>query len=469
VRVRFVAAVALRYFQARRRSAGAASTALSVLGVAVGVMTLVAVLGVMNGFQLGFIESILEVSSYHLQVEGDLPPALLPGVLARLRGLPAVRAAVPFAEQQVIMEGRYQGQRGCLIRRLPESVAELDPGFRGRLEMVEGSFDLGQRRSLLLGVELARHLGVSVGDTVSVLALEGGSFSAFAPVRRTYLVAGLFKSGYYDFDLGWAFGSLEDLWADSAPAGTEGAAAGGAAAGDAGAGREADAAASRAASGAAPPPALTIGVKIRNRFRDREAAAEVRRALGERGYRVVSWREFNRAFFGALRTEKVMMMVLVGLIFVVVGFHIYHSLRRSVRERFEEIGVLKALGASDASVQNVFVLEGLLIGLAGGGLGLVAGLLVSANINALFAGVEAVVNFFAVLVLRLLSPLAGIRGEPFSLFSPAYFYISEIPSRVLFHEAFLIVLFAIASCSLAALFAARRVRAVRPAEVLRYE
>ncbi|MBN1837677.1 MAG: ABC transporter permease [Spirochaetales bacterium] len=438
---RFVIAVALRYFRARRRS-GAASTALSILGVAVGVMTLTAVLGVMNGFQLGFIESILEVSSYHLQLEGPEDPEPL---LAELRALRNVEAVVPFREEQVIVEGLYEDQRGCLLRRLPEAVESLDPGFRERLEIVEGRFDLAQRRGIVLGSELARHLGVGPGDTVSVIALGGASFASLEPERRTYLVTGLFKSGYYDFDLGWAFASLEDARADAAVA-----APGAGAAADRG-------------------PALKVGIKIRNRFRDQESLAEIRALVGQRGYAVASWREFNRAFFGALRTEKIMMMVLVGLIFVVVGFNIYHSLRRAIRERYEDIGVLKALGASDLAVQYVFVFEGLLIGLAGGGIGLLLGLLIAVNINWVFAAAERIVNLLAGLFFRLAAPLAGGGGEPFSLFSPAYFYISEIPSRVLFHETLLIVLFAVGSCTLAALFASSRAGSVRPAEVLRYE
>jgi lipoprotein-releasing system permease protein len=365
-----------------------------------------------------------------------------------------VTAAVPFREEQAIAAGVYADQRGCLIRRVPEAVETVDPGFRARLDMVEGSFDLSQRRGLVLGVELARHLGVSAGDAVSMISLDAGSGEGAGPggvpepATRTYLVTGLFRSGYYDFDLGLAFASLEDALLD---AGQGAAAAGG------------------SPSPGEPGLPVKIGVKIGNRFRDQEAAARIRSLLGDRAYRVSSWREFNRAFFGALRTEKIMMMVLVGLIFVVVGFNIYHSLRRSIRERYEDIGILKALGAPERSVQAVFVLEGLLIGTVGGGIGLALGLLISANVNWVFSAVEGVVNVLASLLLRLSSPLSRTGGETFSLFSPAYFYIDRIPSRVLFRETLMIVLFAVCSCTLAAWFASSRVRRVRPAEVLRYE
>ena len=102
-----------------------------------------------------------------------------------------------------------------------------------------------------------------------------------------------------------------------------------------------------------------------------------------------SWRTYNKSFFDALFMEKLMMMVLVGLIFIVVGFNVYHSLRRSVHERMEEIAVLKAVGVPPGRIQAIFVLEGLIIGVSGALGGLVAGLLVAMNVNGVFALVEA--------------------------------------------------------------------------------
>jgi lipoprotein-releasing system permease protein len=167
--------------------------------------------------------------------------------------------------------------------------------------------------------------------------------------------------------------------------------------------------------------------------------------------------------------EKIMMTVLIGLIFVVVGFNIHHSLRRAVRERYEEIGVLKALGASDPAVRRIFILEGLLIGTIGASAGLLLGLLISANINSVFNFAEMLVNAVIGFADLLLFPLLRSSTGRFSLFSPAYFYITEVPSTVLLREAVLIVVFAVFAPTVAAAAAAARVREVRPAEVLRYE
>jgi lipoprotein-releasing system permease protein len=180
----------------------------------------------------------------------------------------------------------------------------------------------------------------------------------------------------------------------------------------------------------------------------------------------VSWRAFNRSIFGALRLEKTLMMLLVGLIFVVVGGNIYQSLRRSVVERTEEIAVLKALGAPPASIRTVFTLEGLLIGVLGGVIGVTLGLLVSENVNGVFALAEWTVNA----VTGALQLLGGAIGEGrFTIFSPAYFYITEVPTRAVLWETVGIFLFAMVSATAAAYFASFRVARIKPAEVLRNE
>ncbi len=475
MRLRFILYVAWRTFRARRRSSGIASSLLSVLGVGVGVMVLTSVLGVMNGFQLGFIESILEVSSYHLQISRPDGRPLPPEALQAVARVPGVMALVGWSESQAIAEGSFGRQRGCLVRGLPEDVRERDAGFRQAVRMAEGSFDLAGRNSIVLGVELARLLGVSVGEPITLLTLSGQAYSRLIPVRREFWVSGLFRTGYYEFDSSLALISLP--------------------------------AAGATFWGGQEPP-LTYGIKLADRFRDRQTAAAVRVVLGvgpgavpagapKRSAfagatggqpsaelretrsvsgrlavpdaRVASWREYNRAFFGALLMEKIVMVVLIGLIFVVVGFNIYHTLRRAVRERYEEISLLKALGSPTASVRFIFILDGFLIGLLGGLFGLATGLLITGNINQVFGLVESAVNFTAWLVQGLLFPLSGGAGEGFSIFSPTYFYLLEVPSRVLFPEALLIVLFGLFSSTTAAFLASMRVAEIRPVEILRYE
>ena len=160
------------------------------------------------------------------------------------------------------------------------------------------------------------------------------------------------------------------------------------------------------------------------------------------------------------------------MIFVVVAVNIYQSLRRSVVERTEEIGVLKAIGAPPLPLQLVFILEGLWIGLAGGLLGLGLGLLVSLNINELFRLAEIVVNAVAYAgqwIVGLVTGSGDGATGAFSIFSPAYFYLDEVPAVIVPVEVMAIVIFAILSATIAAWVASRRVSSIAPAAVLRYE
>jgi lipoprotein-releasing system permease protein len=164
------------------------------------------------------------------------------------------------------------------------------------------------------------------------------------------------------------------------------------------------------------------------------------------------------------------MFILVGLIFIVVGLNISQAQRRIVLERREEIGLLRALGASNTAVRLVFVWDGFIIGLAGACLGLIPGLLIAFNIPAVFSFLEEAVNFFIAMLNTLFDFFGANAGAgEFALFSPQIFYIKEIPSRIIPQEVVLIFLFGFFSALFAAWFASGRVAGVKPAEVLRYE
>ena len=428
---RWVLFVSARHLRTRRRSRGNTASVLSIAGIAAGVMTLIAVLAVMNGFQLGTIEDILEINSYHLRVRPEEGGANAEGEIS---DLPGVSVALPFVDVQTIIRGFFVQPQPVAVRAVPANALNRDPGLAASLEIVAGSFDLVDPASVVIGSELSRVLGVAVGDTVSLLNVADGELDLRNPVEIPFTVTGIYQTGFLEFDLSWGFVSLADA---------------------------------RAALDIREP--AVIGVKLENRFRDAEAAARVARRLDAAGIEasVVSWREFNRSIFGALRVEKVLMMLLLGLIFVVVGVNIYQSLKRRIVERTEEIGILKAVGARPRSVQAVFVLEGLLIGLVGGTIGTVFGLLVSENVNELFRLAESLINSIALIGTRLLQSVS--RSARFELFSPTYFYLEEVPSRVLFPEVLGIFLFAVLSSTVAAYVASVRTARIRPAAVFRYE
>jgi lipoprotein-releasing system permease protein len=424
--------VASRYVG--RNRGNSPSPVFAILGIATGVLALTVIIAVMNGFQLGFIESILEISSYHVRVSG-LPPdkADLLADLLTEGEIPGLRAAVPFCEFQALIRGSRGSQRGLLIRALPPEALEKDQGMASRLEFEAGAFNLEGGRSILLGTELARSLGVRLGDRITLFSVDD-IFGGEAELNA-FTVTGTFRTGYYDYDMALGFVNLE--------AGLE-------------------------LSGGE----VVLGLKIRNRWQDSAAMTALgafisRSPLSPEAPRLSSWRDYNRAFFGALRTEKLCMFILVGLIFIVVGLNIFQGQRRAVLERREEIGLLRAVGAGDLSVRLVFVWDGFLIGLSGAGAGAILGLLIAGNIPFFFGAVEGFINRCRDIINYLFGSLSG-TGD-FTVFSPAVFYIREIPSRIIPGEVFLIFMFGFLSALAAAWFASGRASRIKPAEVLRDE
>ena len=441
----WIAFVAARYMWRGRKKSPA--SVLSVLGIAVGVLALTIILAVMNGFQLGFIENILEISSAHMRVH-NVPLERQSDAIKALSETPALTSVLPFRELHILARGSLQAPRGALIRGVPADALQRDRTLAARLAIEEGSFDLQPRdtgKTIVIGVEMARHLFLGLGDEVSLLSISGGVFSGLAEeddsTNRNYTISGLFRSGSYEYDLTWAFINIDDA---------------------------------RALDAEEALPVL--GIKLKNRWQDQRALDDVKKTLAAiglteaEGIAFSSWRDYNRAFFSALRTEKLMMNILVGLIFVVVGLNIFQSQRRIVLERREEIGLLRAVGATDMAVRFVFVLDGFIIGLSGGILGLALALPIALNIQTVFTFLENTINTFMFAIQDLVYRLGWIiDAQEFAVFSGYIFYIKEIPSRIIPHEVALIFLFGFLSALLASWFASAKVSSTLPAEVLRYE
>ena len=434
-RLSWVGRLSERHVRSRRESDRNTATRLSVVGIAVGVMALVTVLSVMNGFQLETIEAMIEVNSYHVRIDGAAASTLDAGELESIRELPGVRAAVPFSETETILRGFFESTRGAVVRALPEDAFDRDEGLERRIEVVDGRVDLAESGAIMLGSELRRRLGVRVGDSVSLLTLAPAAREGASRVPReaSLEVIGSFRTGFFEYDSGWAFISRHTA---ESIIGVD----------------ESD---------------RHIGIKLDDRFADRRGAALIARELDLYGDALSTWRDYNRAIFGALRTEKVTMTLLLGLIFIVVAGNIYQSLRRSVHDRAEEIAILKAMGARPVDIQMVFVIEGVGTGLIGGVAGLTLGLAASANVNRLFAFAERAVNVALGAAETVLGPIIG--GAQLQMFSPQIFYITEVPVSVVFTEVVGILFFAVTCSVLAAWLASLRAARVKPAEVLRNE
>lgn len=429
--------LARRWFGARRQGGGGAASLLAAAGIGIGVATLVLVLGVMNGFQQGYIDTILEVSSYHLRLEpepGSTDALRLEALARELRRLPGARSVSVFATGHAILSSRDGRSQAVELRALPQGGAREDPGLLSALGLSRPE-ELEPGSGIIIGAELGRWLGLEPGERASLLAVGSSEAEGVFTKTRELRVAGSFRSEYFAFDSGLAFVSLEggeEAWKP------------------------------------------VLGIKLQDRYALDAFRARARPLLEAAGFDpalLVDWRSYNRSFFGALRTEKLAMLLLVSLIFAVVGVNIFHAMRRAVAERMEEIAVLRALGASPGDIRLAFVLDGFVVGSAGCLAGLLLGLALAVNVNEVFALAESLVNGS----LSLLSAALGLLGlgsgggEEFRVFSRQYFYLTEVPVRLLYPEILFISVAAIGSAALAAGGAALASSRMNPAEVLRYE
>ncbi|MDR3301333.1 MAG: FtsX-like permease family protein [Spirochaetaceae bacterium] len=441
----WVGFVACRY-TSNKASRSSASSTLAILEIAVGVLALTVIIAVMNGFQLGYIESILEVSSYYVRVDNF--PADNTDVIDKIKKLSGVRSVVSFKETEGIMRGLINGaQSPVVLRGLPSSVFSIDEGMKDQLKIVDSVVQskddmIATTNAILLGSELARMIGVDAGDAVEFISMADLFSSDEELQNSSFIVTGIFKSGYYQYDLNWGFINLNTAL-DIESAGET----------------------------------LTLGIKLLNRYQDLKAVSEIRgiinaelseETIQKNNIAVSSWRDYNKAFFGALRTEKLLMFVLVGLIFIVVALNIFQAQRRSVLERSEEIGLLRAVGASDFQVRCIFTFNGILIGFIGASSGMALALLISTHIQKFFSLIETIVSLLMRCIYRVAYGSIA-SGADFAIFNRKIFYLDGITSRIMTSDIIIIYLFGLLSAVFAAWFASKRIARINPADVLRYE
>ncbi len=450
----FVFFTAFRYLKARRKSKGFMSSLLSILGVALGLVVLTTVIAVMNGFQYNYINNLLEISSYHVQITSPDGTPLPPENLDRIRKLPGITSVVPFREFLAIFDRASERSSTMFgpVRAVDVAASLKDKSFMrhlygekyaaDELDEMQSDFAIQPPGTVAVGYLLAAYLGVQKGSeiilsSIDQVSLSSGRDDSIDVASRRLRVASVFKSGYRDIDEYYLFIAL----ANSGPFFPAG-----------------------------KPYPLQYGIKLANRFNDLETAERIRALPGLAEYEVKTWRDFNKSYFGALLMEKVAMLFLVGLIFIVVGFGIFNSLRRIVYEKYEDIAVLKAVGAAPGAIRAIFVLEGLLIGLFGGVSGVFVGLFLSTNIDGLFSVIFDGINVLLRFVEQAVGNFVPIYIEQVeSPFSPRIFYFKSVPSVIIPEEVVFMFLFAVVSAVGAAFLASKKISEVAPAEVLRYE
>ncbi|MBQ8385483.1 MAG: ABC transporter permease [Spirochaetaceae bacterium] len=426
--MRWIIFISRRFAKVDRSGRSAVTGFLASLSICFGVMTLIVTVSVMNGFQMGFIDSIMEISSAHVRItlgeeygQQELEDFCFQPSLG-------VVSVEPMYEAQSLLATPSGRQSASLIRAVSPDILYRDPGLAKELRMISGSFDLSRPGYIILGSELARQLGVRVGSTVNMLALSGGSDVDLISDNRIFVVSGIFSCGYAEINSSFSFISLE--------------------AGQQFFGRDA---------------VRLLSLKLKNPEADVQVIHQLENSFP--GLQTESWRSYNRSFFGALKIEKNLLMMLVFLIFVVVGVNIFNGMRRMVFERRSEIAVLSALGGRKREVQLIFIIRGLLTGLGGAIPGLLLGMMLCVRMELVFAIIAKVSYWFQYLVTMATNPAMAIYVRE----NPMYQVYASIPARMMPAEIVFITIFGVFSALAASWVASRKVLSMTLSEVLHYE
>ena len=397
------------------------------LGIGFGVMALIVIISVMNGFQSTSIDTLMEISSFHVRVNAN-DKSNEKEFYNFCKDYEQVTSVTPFLEAQGLLVGKRGKQQAALLRSVPHSIIFEDSGFANEVDVYSGEFDLETPMSICLGSELARNLGVGVGDTISILALSGNSSVDLFSDDRVFTVTGLFFTSNLEINSFYAFISLED---------------------------------GRKILGNGTDN--FYGLKLKDYNKDNIVIHKI----NENNFEVEcqSWRDYNRSIFTALRIEKNVLLILVLLIFIVVGVNIFNGMRRMVFERREEICVLRALGADAKSIKNVFVIQGLSVGLIGAIPGLILGLLLCVRMDIVFSLLASISYGLQYFFTMLFNP----SFAPYISENLIYLQYANIPAKINFGEVFYITIFGIISAVVSSWIASRNIMKFQVSEVLRDE
>jgi lipoprotein-releasing system permease protein len=408
--------IGLRYLKAKRKQTFVSLiTLISIAGVTVGVTALIVVIAVMNGFKEDLRDKILGVTSHVVISRFDGNISKYQEVRAKVEEVSGVNAATPFIYTQVMISSR-KAISGAVLRgiepKTASKVINLPKNLRaGSLEELEAENKPEGMRStpgIILGNELARNIGASRGEPVTVISPLGRLTPlGRVPRSQTFRVAGIFDSGMYEYDSTIAYVSL---WAAQRFLGI----------GD-----------------------RVTGIEVR--VDDIYEADRVARAIGKAldGYPYWSrdWMRMNKNLFSALKLEKIVMFIILTLIILVAAFNIVGTLIMVVIEKTRDIAILKSMGATRRSIMKIFMIEGAVIGLVGTLLGLLGG-------------------------YTLCTLLATYK---FIELPSDVYYISTLPVQMNPLDVALIALAAIVITLAASVYPAWQASRFDPAEAIRYE
>lgn len=406
--------VAMRYLRARRREGFiSVITFISLIGIMLGVATLIIVMSVMNGFREELLSRILGLNG-HITVTAVNGPLLdYKGVADALRDIPQIVSVTPMIEGQVMVTAGEQAAgamvRGMDLADLRKHKVIADHIVAGSLENFHGT-DV-----IALGSRLAARMGVTVGGQVTLLTPQGQTtLMGTIPRMKSYKVVALFEIGMYEYDNSFAYMPMEaaQLYFKL------------------------------------PQAANALEIMVQDPDRMSVPVRELYKRLGP-AYRLFDWQGANSSFFTAVQVERNVMFVILTLIILVAALNIISGQIMLVQDKGRGIAILRTMGATRGMVMRIFLMTGASIGVVGTALGFGLGLVFCRNIET---------------IRQWLQKLTGTQ-----LFSPEIYFLSKLPAVIDWNEVIAVVVMALGLSLLATLYPSWRAARLDPVEALRYE
>jgi lipoprotein-releasing system permease protein len=406
--------VALRYLRARRKHGSiSVIAAFSFLGIVLGVAALIVVMSVMNGFRHDLFDKIIGLNGHLFLQAAETPLADFDAVTQRVSKVPGVTLALPLVEGQALASSPFNSSF-ALVRGAREADLKRLPGVGGHITLgaLNGFDGAG---GAAIGARLAEHLSLRIGDKITIISPRGPQTPfGVTPRIKSYPVVAIFQVGMSNFDNTFIFLPLPEAQAFFNLDGQ----------------------------------ANVIEVYVDDPDHMDAMRQRIEPAL-QRPMIMVDWREQNRAFFDALNVESNVMFAILTLIVLVAALNIISGLIMLVQDKARDIAVLRTMGATRGAVMRIFLITGATIGVLGTFVGVLAGLFIAHNVEAIRQG---------------LNWLLGAN-----LFPAEFYYLSRLPSRVETSDVIAVVIMTLTLSLAATLYPSWRAARLDPVEALRYE